>query len=680
MRTGQLPVLQPGAGHIRHKPSMRTGQLPVLQPGAGHIRDRTTLHKYADEQDVNGLMRDLANTLFLNRPDNPVAYLHKVLGERLDGQNIKGVDPATGGRPEDKLKEKEAGLLRVQAEFFGDGGVRRRNLSLLVVPSPKARRGAQTEAAGAISSVLRVASGALQGREAGGEGPQQCTNSAPKSAGNDLAAAMIDSAHHTVLSGESPPIAQLRRSIAADPEGFLARSDKDGNGEVTWHEFLQSCRGTLKQMETDPSVEAELRAMFRRLGAHEDKLPLDEFDEKHKAVALFFQQSRCAQAIVLALLEKVNDRRSMSAHGEDDLSAADHMMVGLASLTEQEMRSVLEGSQALAPSSLLLHRDKVKEDLEGRKEVSQELDDIAGGKKFADMSTAVFGDKDAFDKGLEVLGAPHPDVLGQVGRECTESPDSHVEFEAWNSGKNVTTPAKEFDFVVKPFKPGSARPDKPPSEWELNHEYGGRRSPIRLEVFCYALSVGKDFCDHNYKLAHTLDPDNKLWLHEKEVSMVKVILCRLIKSELNGLSLMEAFETAQIQPRNQKQAGIKAERIARAISEVLQEHDGSDSKCSYEQVLAHLRQRDVATEAEMEALLDHFHRKWRGAGVTLVPGPSPPLILGVLPFSSLAPLQCSLLLILSSLSWQSACVCDSVSVSVSVCLILSLSISLSGGS
>ena len=162
--------------------------------------------------------------------------------------------------------------------------------------------------------------------------------------------------------------------------------------------------------------------------------------------------------------------------------------------------------------------------------------------------------------------------------------------------------------------------------------------------------------------------------------MVKVILCRLIKSELNGLSLMEAFETAQIQPRNQKQAGIKAERIARAISEVLQEHDGSDSKCSYEQVLAHLRQRDVATEAEMEALLDHFHRKWRGAGVTLVPGPSPPLILGVLPFSSLAPLQCSLLLILSSLSWQSACVCDSVSVSVSVCLILSLSISLSGGS
>ena len=141
MRTGQLPVLQPGAGHIRHKPSMRTGQLPVLQPGAGHIRDRTTLHKYADEQDVNGLMRDLANTLFLNRPDNPVAYLHKVLGERLDGQNIKGVDPATGGRPEDKLKEKEAGLLRVQAEFFGDGGVRRRNLSLLVVPSPEARLG-----------------------------------------------------------------------------------------------------------------------------------------------------------------------------------------------------------------------------------------------------------------------------------------------------------------------------------------------------------------------------------------------------------------------------------------------------------------------------------------------------------------------------------------------------------
>ena len=31
--------------------------------------------------------------------------------------------------------------------------------------------------------------------------------------------------------------------------------------------------------------------------------------------------------------------------------------------------------------------------LNGRKEVSQELDDIAGGKKFADMATAVYGDK-----------------------------------------------------------------------------------------------------------------------------------------------------------------------------------------------------------------------------------------------------------------------------------------------
>jgi hypothetical protein len=124
-------------------------------------------------------------------------------------------------------------------------------------------------------------------------------------------------------------------------------------------------------MGTDPSSveEAELRAMFRRLGAHEDgklaKLPLVQFVEEHEAVKLFVQKSQCVQAINLALLEKLNEMRSTSAHGEDDLLAADHMMLGLASLNEQDVRSVLEGSQALAPSSLLLHHDKVKTDLKG---------------------------------------------------------------------------------------------------------------------------------------------------------------------------------------------------------------------------------------------------------------------------------------------------------------------------
>ena len=88
-------------------------------------------------------------------------------------------------------------------------------------------------------------------------------------------------------------------------------------------------------MGTDPSSvkEAELRAMFRRLGTHKDgklaNLPLDQFVEKHEAIKIFDQKSQCVQAINLALLEKVNEMRSTkvkkmrstSEHGRGDLSA-----------------------------------------------------------------------------------------------------------------------------------------------------------------------------------------------------------------------------------------------------------------------------------------------------------------------------------------------------------------------
>ena len=60
-------------------------------------------------------------------------------------------------------------------------------------------------------------------------------------------------------------------------------------------------------------------------------------------------------------------------------------------------------------------------------------------------------------------------MLREVQRECKDSPDSHVEFDAWNSGKNITTPAKELDFVMEPFEPGSVCPDKPPSERKPKH-------------------------------------------------------------------------------------------------------------------------------------------------------------------------------------------------------------------
>ena len=108
--------------------------------------------------DVYGLMREFIHILILNRPEDPVAFLHRVLGERMASN---GGDPATGNPPEHKPAEvaTDAAMLRVQVEYSGCKGMRRRNFSTLVASaSPMARSRAQAQATGAISSLLWGAS------------------------------------------------------------------------------------------------------------------------------------------------------------------------------------------------------------------------------------------------------------------------------------------------------------------------------------------------------------------------------------------------------------------------------------------------------------------------------------------------------------------------------------------
>ena len=66
--------------------------------------------------------------------------------------------------------------------------------------------------------------------------------------------------------------------------------------------------------------------------------------------------------------------------------------------------------------------------------------------------------------------------------------DSLDDFEAWNSGRNVTNAQKELRFVRDPFLREEGWQDKDPSEWEPAHDYGGDRVPIRLEVCAAAPS------------------------------------------------------------------------------------------------------------------------------------------------------------------------------------------------
>ena len=136
--------------------------------------------------------------------------------------------------------------------------------------------------------------------------------------------------------------------------------------------------------------------------------------------------------------------------------------------------------------------------------------------------------------------------------------------------------------------------DKPPTEWETKHEYGGKRTPIRLQVFLHVLSVmmasGIRFGD--YKKAHELPFENPQWLHVAEVSFVKVVLLRLVKSQLGGVALFNAFNKhAGLRltgKRRVERANMQARRIVEALSKALHEKDGSESTCTYEFILGKL--------------------------------------------------------------------------------------------
>jgi hypothetical protein len=98
------------------------------------------------------------------------------------------------------------------------------------------------------------------------------------------------------------------------------------------------------------------------------------------------------------------------------------------------------------------------------------------------------------------------------------------------------------------------------------------------------------------------------------------VLCRFIKSQVTGQSLINAFAKAvkksptdvhKAPPKpalSLKQAEVRAARIKKALSKGLGDGgDGSDSKCTFAFVLQTVLKKKAATEWELEALLDHFH-------------------------------------------------------------------------
>jgi hypothetical protein len=351
----------------------------------------------------------------------------------------------------------------------------------------------------------------------------------------------------------------LRLRIAADPEEFFAHADTNHDGKISAHEWQTACRGFLGNVDS-----AQCRALFTEMNLDKDGwLSKDEFFEMRNAIRLFLQGAKCQELLVELLAILVAAR--WKAGGDDDTSVADKTTE---ILTELSVDEVSKEVAVVLPRRLKERGDEVRREREERKKKLAELQVEEGEGKFADLPTAAYGDKGDFDKGLEVLGLPRPNTLEELIKECQKKDDSNDDFEAWNSGKNVTNSSKELDFVVDPFDHFEGWQEQDLKDWKPKHQYGGKRIPIRLEVFRHVLSatagakIATRFGD--YKQAHTLDKSDPRWLHAKEVDMVRVVLCRFIKSQLTGLSLINAVRNAQDvnNPPSLKKANIRAEKLS----------------------------------------------------------------------------------------------------------------------
>jgi hypothetical protein len=342
-------------------------------------------------------------------------------------------------------------------------------------------------------------------------------------------------------------------------------------------DFDSSCLETTESDEIDPST---VRYFLR--------------DANVEAV---LTNALCARILHL----KKNPKNSCMQGLDDTLSC-------ILKMTEQDFA---EAFSIDLPRTLSAHNKKI---LQRKSGGNTTYDDMMENGKF--VPAAAFGDQSHFHKGLEIIGLPSPKIEGAMYNDFKHQDDSRTEFEAWNSGKNVTHPSKEWDFVVEPFETASVSRDKSPQDWRPKCPYGGGRKPIRLQVFLHALSVkcsahdigskenGKDVVQYgDFKTAYQREISDPLWLHDEEVATVKVIILRFIKSQLDSVSLQRAFSAKGLLIKDSK-----AHKLANTIITVLSTAFHEENNASFDSVCTHLN-GEIGSDG-VEALVDYFHAKF----------------------------------------------------------------------
>ena len=385
--------------------------------------------------------------------------------------------------------------------------------------------------------------------------------------------------------------------MVKDPQVFFELGGSKNFEDLSVQDFKWACEANAKVKEISMS-EGAVESLFCQLNRDSSgKISLEEMKQTTMSARHFYKEAM-VEDIILAALVGLSRRQSNGVHGEE-----------FADLSLDLVRDSLKDK---VPEALATRAEEVKDTL-GRKEKADEKQNDQGIGKYSTAATATYGEVSAFAEGLSAIGTPHPKILEQMEKEVTKGPDSTDIFRAWNSGPNDTFPLKEWDFLYEPCVPASVSKNTSPTEWIPKHVYGGNRAPIRLQVFLHVLSAtqmtsGIRFGD--YKKAHELPETDPRWLHPEEVDFVHVIILRFVKSQLDAVSLINAFS---------KKAGLKGKyklesarkkvgRIVVALSEGLNERDGSASSCTYEFLVAKLK--GMSTEEEIEAILDHYHAKF----------------------------------------------------------------------
>jgi hypothetical protein len=500
--------------------------------------------EYFQRHRIHELLCDLAEELAVKQPDQPIEMLHQRLSNLIEkeGIGVPGNDTAADNDSVSAASSDSAfANVQMHVESSGRGGscvrhISRRGMKI----SDETLESWKQDATTALTEAFNC----MTGTEA--ELPRPAARLHEAKGGVDDSDTL-----HTVLL-----------AIVTDPEGFFKLGAAENLGDLSFQEFTQAC----EYVEKD-CVKGVAQSIFTQLDTNKNgKVSLEELTQTTELVKHFYKQSKCESVILAALMRLIA--------GEQPLKA-------LAELSEGLLRDALVDKVIKA---LAKHAHEVRETIARKKEFATRKDEKGLGK----FGTATYGGVVDYVRGLEAVGTPHPNIYEHMRKEATESADSLEIFEAWNSGHNKTSARVEWDFVVNPFGRDSMSKDTPPSEWKPKHAYGGKRIPIRLEVFLHALSamqMASRILFGDYKNAHELPFEDPRWLHPAEVSTVKVVLLRLVKSQLGGVALFNALSKhagLRLTGKSRaERANIQARRIVEALSKALHEKDGSESTCTY---------------------------------------------------------------------------------------------------